>query len=78
MPKPYSIDLRELAMARLEGDDSRGRGRPSGCSVERRQMGGACAGRLDHLAHSWSLLAREIVHDDDVAGRKFGHGDLAE
>src|SRR5438270_9195172 len=31
---------------------------------------------LDELAHSWPLVAGQVVHDDDVAGPELGDEDL--
>ena len=42
----------------------------------RRQEEQACAGRLDGLSDSQSLMARQIVHHHDVARRELGHENL--
>lgn len=33
----------------------------------------ACAGSLDRVANTISLVGRQVVHDDDVAGREGGN-----
>ena len=43
-----------------------------------RQEEEACAGRLDGVSNSWSLMARQIVHNHDVAGADFGHQHLLD
>ena len=43
-----------------------------------RQEAECCTGRFDPFAHRVALVARQIVHDDDVAGPQFGHEDLSD
>ena len=36
----------------------------------------ACTRGLDQLSDAWSLVARQVVHDHDVAWAQFGNQDL--
>ncbi len=43
-----------------------------------REVGRFRAGRLDHLTQARPLVARQVVHDDDVAGTQFRNQDLLD
>ena len=43
-----------------------------------RQEAQGCACRFDPFAHRGALVARQVVHDHDVTGSKFGHEDLGD
>lgn len=51
-------------------------------SIEVRAVGReeaqGCARRFDPFAHRGALVARQVVHDDDVAGPQFGHEHLGD
>ena len=43
-----------------------------------REEAQGCASRFDQLAHRSTLVARQIVHDDDIAGPQFGDEHLTD
>ena len=47
-------------------------------SAVRREAEEASASGLDHLAYRRSLVARQVVHDHDVAGAKLRHEHLSD
>ncbi len=43
-----------------------------------REEAQGCASRFDPFAHRGTLVARQVVHDDDVAGAQFGYEHLGD
>lgn len=76
VPEGASGSLGGLAQQRLE----LGEGLFDGVEVGTvgREVAQVRTRRLDHLAHARPLVARQVVHDDDVAGAQFRDQDLLD